>query len=115
VSVIDGGENPGDTCPRVHPRKLRKLSVRRYGGSENLWMVNTLEGIEAVIKGNEDAVELLAEESITLMDFEAFDINGGITKLLDEQKDTLIALKDYILACGAKEAKITRRWEMLGR
>jgi hypothetical protein len=78
-------------------------------------MGNTLEGIEAVIKGNEDAVELLAEQSDIPMDFEAFDINGEITKLLDEQKDTLIALKDYILACGAKEAKITRRWERLER
>jgi hypothetical protein len=74
-------------------------------------MGNTLEGIEAVIKGNEDAVELLAEQSDILMEFDAFGINGEINELLGKQKDTLVALKDYILACGAKEAKITRRWE----
>jgi hypothetical protein len=76
-------------------------------------MGNTLEGIEAVIKGNEGAVQLLAEQSDILMDFDAFGINGEINELLDEQKDTLVALKDYILACGAKELKITKRWERL--
>jgi hypothetical protein len=67
-----------------------------------------------VIKGNEDAIELLAEQSDILMDFDAFGINGEINELLSKQKDTLVALKDYILACGAKEVRITRRWERLG-
>ena len=111
---MHSGEDPVDACPTVRPRKLRKLSVRRYGGSENLWMGNTLEGIEAVVKGNKDAVELLDMQSDILLGFDAIRINGEIIKLLDEHQDTLAALKDYILECGAKEAKITKRWERLG-
>ena len=76
------------------PRKLRKVSVRGYAGSENLWMGNTLEGIEAVVKDNEEAIELLGEQIDMLVDFDLFCINGDTVRLLRKQKDTLVALKD---------------------
>ncbi|KAH8587224.1 hypothetical protein B0O99DRAFT_35959 [Bisporella sp. PMI_857] len=65
-------------------------------------MGNTLEGIGAVIKGNKDAIELLAEQSDLLMDFDAFDMNGEVTDLLVKQKDTLVAEgEDSTPVCGA--------------
>jgi hypothetical protein len=82
-------------------------------------MGNTLEGIETVIKCSDDTVALLAEQSDILMELDPFaihraihlyEINEEINDLLVKQKDTLVALKDYILACGAKESKITKRW-----
>jgi len=48
------------------------------------------------------------------VNFDPYCINGDTVRSLRKQKDTLVALKDYILSCGAKEAKITRRWERSG-
>ncbi len=79
-------------------------------------MGNTREGNGAVIKGNMDALELSAEQSDLLMDFDAFDLNREITDLLVKPKDTRVAVKDYILACGAKEANSlskSLRWFLL--
>jgi hypothetical protein len=47
-----------------------------------------------------------------LEDMVGFDFNQVIELLL-KQKDTLADLKDYILCCGAKETRITKRWERL--
>jgi hypothetical protein len=42
-----------------------------------------------------------------------FNFNKEVIELLLKQKDTLAALKDYILYYGAKETRITKRWERL--
>jgi hypothetical protein len=43
----------------------------------------------------------------------SFDFSEEVIELLLKQKDTLADLKDYILCCGAKETRITKRWERL--
>jgi hypothetical protein len=37
--------------------------------------------------------------------------NNEVIELLLKQKDTLAALKDYILSCGIKETRISKRGE----
>jgi hypothetical protein len=108
-------DNRGGTCdinPAFQPRKLRKLSVKMYANTENLWMGNTLEGIQIAEKTNKKALKLLEDEKEILEDMVGFEFNQVIELLL-KQKDTLADLKDYILRCGAKETRITKRWERL--
>jgi len=113
VPVVDDGEGTCDINPAFQPRKLRKLSVKTYANTENLWMGNTLEGIQIAEKTNKKALELLEDEKERLEDMVGFDFNQEVIELLLKQKDTLAALKDYILCCGAKESRITKRWERL--
>jgi hypothetical protein len=69
-------------------------------------MGNTLEGIQIAEKTNKKALELLEDEKERLEDMVGFDFNQEVIELLLKQKDTLAALKDYILCCGAKESRI---------
>jgi hypothetical protein len=111
--VVDNG---GDTCdnnPAFQPRKLRKLSVKTYTHTENLWMCNTLKGIQITEKANKEALGLLEDEKEMLEDMVGFDFNQEAIELLLKQEDTLATLKDYILCCGAKESRATKRWERL--
>jgi hypothetical protein len=73
-------------------------------------MGNTLEGIQIAEETNKKALGLLEDEEM-LEDRVGFDFNQEVIELLLKQKDTLAALKDYILCCGAKETRITKRWE----
>jgi hypothetical protein len=108
--VVDNGGGTCDINPAFQPRKLRKLSVKTYANTENLWMGNTLEGIQIAEETNKKALGLLEDEEM-LEDRVGFDFNQEVIELLLKQKDTLAALKDYILCCGAKETRITKRWE----
>jgi hypothetical protein len=111
--VVDNGGGTCDINPAFQPCKLRKLSVKTYANTENLWMGNTLEGIQIAEKTNKKALGLLEDEKEMIGDMVGFDFNQEVIELLLKQKDTLAALKDYILCCGAKETKITKRWERL--
>jgi hypothetical protein len=72
-------------------------------------MDTTLEGIKTVEKYTEKALKLLEMDK----DDVGFNFNKEVTALLFEQKDTLGALKDYIVSCGAKETVITKKWGRL--
>jgi outer membrane protein OmpA-like peptidoglycan-associated protein len=111
--VVDNGGGTCDISPAFQPRKLRKLTVKTYANTENLWMGNTLEGIQIAEKTNKKALGLLEDKKEVLEDMVGFDFNQDVIDLLLEQKDTLTDLKDYILRCGAKETRITKRWERL--
>lgn len=98
----------------VRRRKLRKVvSVQTFLESENLWMNETSQVIEKVIKDCRGIISLVRTGK------PAGEVGGNDTtvhyteigKLLENQEQSLAYLQLYIQGCGAMESKITEEWQ----
>ncbi|KFY80885.1 hypothetical protein V499_00295 [Pseudogymnoascus sp. VKM F-103] len=107
-------DSNGEGSSPVHRRKLRKaVSVQSYLESENLWMNKTLGVIEKSIKNCGRVTSLLDTGK------PMGEVGGNNTKipfteigrLLKKQEQALVNLQLYIQRCGARESKITGKWQ----
>ncbi|KFY32247.1 hypothetical protein V493_00380 [Pseudogymnoascus sp. VKM F-4281 (FW-2241)] len=110
----DSAISSGEGSRPVRRRKPRKAaSVQTYLESENLWMNETSRVIEESIEDCRRVISLLrtGKHVGEVGGINTKVHNTEIGELLEKQERSMMDVQLYIQSCGARESKITGKWQ----
>ena len=93
-----------NTPSRRQPK--RNTSPREHLTNEVLWMGPSVARMEEIIRLAEEEISAIREKRARF-----FAENAKEIELAMDRRDEFIELKDYLLAWGAQDEKVTEEWE----
>ncbi|CZT53520.1 uncharacterized protein RSE6_15140 [Rhynchosporium secalis] len=110
VSASGSSQERYNTPKRQRPR--RKTSPGQHLSDEVLWMNGSVSRIEKMIKDMKEEIDVIELKRVLLHDEHERTLEENETEMRSAQRrlKESIGLKEYLLAWGAQDEKVTKEW-----
>ncbi|KAH7378947.1 hypothetical protein BKA64DRAFT_765897 [Cadophora sp. MPI-SDFR-AT-0126] len=103
ASNSSGNHNMDNTPNRQRPQ--RKTSPGKHLTNEILWMSGSVSKIEKMIKETEEEIDTIREKRVRLLKENEAEMQAARRRMNES-----INLKEYLLAWGAQDERVTEEW-----